>query len=754
MVYLNMYMCLVIVGLLAATSSLKIPRSFSLESKEFDVDSTSQIQTAIKNYEFDSHLNILLLGNFDKSISLEKIGRMLDRLSLISAMGSPYESIHEKVIYHISFSSQLTAEVAVLLKNHALDQNLVEKVLSNHHKNSAASTSLFLLYFPSLTVNDRIYKTHSVYNEKICTRNAFVSHEDYAWIDMNAAISDILPAVRGRDILTWRNLTDIVVSNTQELASFIHRSAEALFPSYDQRRPENLPYLHSNFLPRKQFTVTKYQIILLTVCVDSRSIDDEPCSCTSDVASIQTLRKLSRTYSNMLSLISFTEEFLCVSDNPQLMNALAGSMSTIQNEPRDKIISIDSAQFLFWLKASTTLKNLLAAQQYGILQLPVVVIKIPNVHIVIDNQFTVVANDFIPPAGGWNAKNPESEVMANTLSWPESIIMAVNSLGDSGDALRDEEFKQEISYDEFMRYSQHLDAFGLKCNDQTLKFDAVSDFKNKLWNSLRQTIWDIEPTTTYYSPTAGKNVQDYLWGSTEIFRTLAENEDLSFRERRSVLRFIIFSRAENLLEQLATIIRYADGMIPRLDVMHLLGPVNHRATGKNMPDGRWTKGGYSDKKVQQVSEGLLSELLSSLHSASDDFSHLDFHGAIMKIMNAESTLLSIERAVTHAAAARVGFITCEPDFDDTNREWVWNNEEKSEINNLNENSETTVETYFVVPSFIYVAMVVAAGIFVGIKYDNQKLDRYRGGVQRWTATSALNRIVSFFIFKKEETLVY
>ena len=96
--------------------SLNIPASFSSNQKNYKVSVDSDnILNILKKYELDTHLEVVLLGNFDGK-SLEHLSVALDQLSYLAASGSSLQFTHEKILFHVSLARQLESPIVDLME--------------------------------------------------------------------------------------------------------------------------------------------------------------------------------------------------------------------------------------------------------------------------------------------------------------------------------------------------------------------------------------------------------------------------------------------------------------------------------------------------------------------------------------------------------------------------------------------------------------------------------------------------------------
>ena len=156
---------------------------------------------------------VLLGSNFNQA-SVTEVSNALDVLARKSADASPFNNLREVMYFHVTtdkilektFNKYVDSINVMNIMNQvinasntntktdtdtgtnkedvvegvAVDSKAVETMLSNHHKKSISSTTLYVMY--------KIFGSNDYYpstSSPACPQRAFLSTEDFAWIDLS-----------------------------------------------------------------------------------------------------------------------------------------------------------------------------------------------------------------------------------------------------------------------------------------------------------------------------------------------------------------------------------------------------------------------------------------------------------------------------------------------------------------------------------------------------------------------------------------
>ena len=206
-----------------------IPTSFSSQHKTTYLPNNPSLDAVLKvlsNYEVDTHVEVVLVGKVFSQNTASELSSKLEYLSTLSAHGSPFSFVHEKLIYHTSLGNVLDDSLAKLIdrKSNKMNNNFIRKnnvnnnanvsiiidaadvgkLLADFHFRASTQTTLFVLHSSattdkSLKDNDDLGGAYS-YKSALpyCTQRAFIACNDgFAWIDLTAKATNIQPSIQG-----------------------------------------------------------------------------------------------------------------------------------------------------------------------------------------------------------------------------------------------------------------------------------------------------------------------------------------------------------------------------------------------------------------------------------------------------------------------------------------------------------------------------------------------------------------------------
>ena len=214
-----------------SVGAVVFPPAFSNEHKAYSKPNPTfvDIIRMLSKFEIDSHIEVVLVGQiFTESVAGD-LSRALEVLSVVSSQHSPFQSIHEKLVYHISIGKTLEREIETAFNDHGkvIEPSIIEKIFTDYHNRASTFTTLFILHRADFS---RSY----VSSLRFCSQRSFISPNGLAWLDLSAKSSEIYPSTVRDNILpvpNFEKITNLSFGvNIHEIASLIHRSGEALVP--------------------------------------------------------------------------------------------------------------------------------------------------------------------------------------------------------------------------------------------------------------------------------------------------------------------------------------------------------------------------------------------------------------------------------------------------------------------------------------------------------------------------------------------
>ena len=651
------------------------------------------VSAVLSTFEIDTHIEIVLIGDvFDQTI-VNSLSVTLDILPAISSKYTPMHYVHEKLIYHISLGNIVGNDVQKYFQNArngsknntVIDADNIAKVLSGFHKNSASSTTLFIMHLDTSKYGEYSYasglqKTSGLH----CSRRSFISSEGFAWLDITATASLMLPYTsstndieRNIDIIPVPDLKNILTSKSNrvndmyELASLIHRSGESLipFPSTTKNH-KYLPLLHDVLsddirIGKNNPTVavrTRIVVLIVTICAEN-SISS---ICEDDESTQMSVAELIKTHSDSSPLTMTTLKYN-IHNEPQLLHAFQSSIrfsAFIQN-----MYTLNPSDFLYWIGSTSIVKDAISRlnEDYTKVNeltgqpsmntriLPIFVMKVSKgTDVYMDKYETMKVLPFAEPPGGWGVskfdeKHPDS-IQANSIAsqmvWPNVAIISIRSSSNK----------------------QYKSASGIQCDGIPLPSDDAF-LNDKLYAMLIEAIWDIPQLHTHYSSSSRNLINDFLWITPAALRIKKSfdnehgniNMHDSFREKRIVTRSLLMTRLDNLIIDFVNSIKLLKHVDPPVDIVSLLSlemllPNKFDVKASNIAA---KKIGQKETSNNLSKENLFEELLAALDVASKDISHLDFEDAYLNVYNAEIKVLKVKGKLDGLLYSRRGIVHCD-----------------------------------------------------------------------------------------------
>jgi len=651
---------------------LLIPESFQDNHKRsYQKDiTTSNLLKILSLYEIDSHIEIVLLGKIFNYKVAEDLSKTLDILSSTSRKFTPLKYVHEKLIYHVTISTSLEKQIYdIIALNNTVKEENISKLLSDYHIRATTTTTLFIMYF------EDIYGNYSYISPlSYCSQSAFIASSGYAWLDLSSKTSIVTPTFIEKDIVLVPDFSKLVLSgkksNLYQLASLIHRSGEALipFPLSNKDFIQMIPLPSNSFTSSEImknsissiYTVTdisrEIQIVLITICV----LDDVTL-CDDDKLSYSTIEQLCQIYSTSSLKVGFTTIRLNIHNEPELSHAIHSS-TRFTDSQNVKILS--SSELVYWLGSSSKMRehfSNLNGNEWGLKEkkgsvadkkiLPVFSFLLPtSVEVFFEDYHKTIFVNFPEPPGGWGISKLDgsedakyANEIASRLIWPNTAVLHLQQSVTKG----------------------VLQSTGLQCDGIVIPATRSGSI-HQLKVVLREAIWGIPPPHLHYNGVSQKTVHDYLWISHSSIFSINENliED-TFREKRAVPRNNLIKRCEYIISRFASIIQTAEAIYPPVNMTHLLGMGLSTQSIPKIEQGskKVKQFKFNSIDVKLVSDpddidnkGLLEDFLVALDDAATDISHLEYDIAYLRINNAETKLLNIEKEINIILSNRQGKI--------------------------------------------------------------------------------------------------
>jgi len=625
----------------------------------------------------DTHIEVVLLGDssiFDLSY-VQALQSRLEALSTVSSAASPLRHVHEKLLYHAVIGTTIQKTVGALLQRAegegTLDPAAMAKILGDYHARASTGTTLFVLHRQLTAGSSYRYRNAG----PACWKRTFIAQDaSFAWLDISAAADEIQPVTADFPVLTTpmqdlQFFTKDQGRTIDSLAALIHRSGEGFnqFPAHSsssspsraaarqeqQQQLDAMPFYNNNV-----------EILGITICVEDEAKGHSLCE--NDLTASLVAQELSRMYSDANLAISYNAVKFGLNDEACFAHAF---FSSIHHSSTSTVTIIDSNEMLYWLSSALKVQELVASySKPRVTVVPVFILKMPpSVATFFDvpDQRSVVTT-FPVPAGA-----------AKGVSWPANVVLYARSVDQPRDALRNEgtrEAETERSEEAANSANIAIRRFPvLHCGDSVLPTGAANEVvKDELRDGMKEAIWGIVAGNTHYSGSTRGPVQDYLW-YTPVPLRLTEleipiNSGESFVDRRTVPRLRFINRAEDILRQFVGIMRQAAATHPPVNST-LLFEIGVGENTLSTGAAAAAAAGFSKKspstakklsaiKKSNKSPGLLSEFLTYMDTASNDFSHLDFVVALNTLNGAEKVLDRLRKRMLFILNTRSGSLTC------------------------------------------------------------------------------------------------
>jgi hypothetical protein len=343
---------------------------------------------------------------------------------------------------------------------------------------------------------------------------------------------------------------------------------------------------------------------------------------------------------------------------------------------------ISSSELVYWLGSSSKMRDTLSklsGDEWGLKEkkpsfidkkiLPVFSILLPaTVEVFFEDYQKTMFVNFPEPPGGWGiSKLDESEDaqyakdIASRLLWPSTAVLHLQHLHESSEKL------------------SILQSTGLQCNGIGIP-PTRNEVGHQLKIALREAIWGIQSPHIHYSSVSHGIVHDYLWITPPSLYVENQNlNDNTFREKRAVPRNILIKRCEYVISRFASVLQTAEAIYPPVNMSLLLGLGQSSQTNTAKKSDQNPKGvkqfkfdsielKYASDNSDSGNKGLLEDFLVTLDDAATDISHLEYDIAQLRINNAETKLMNIEKEVNLIISSRKGQI-------------IYKDDEANELNN-------------------------------------------------------------------------
>ena len=467
-------------------------------------------------------------------------------------------------------------------------------VLAEHHVHlSMGATTIFV--FHSGATGSYVYAS----KVPSCPQRSFLSKEGYAFVDLSAKFMPIRSLVDATEHAVSSEAfpfldraatpTDAKGATLHDLATLVHRSAEALIP-FPIFASDAAGAAAAAAAAAGKGDVVGTEVVILTLCVHAGP-------CEADETSVESVRSLLRelTAGQRTHLGVVTYE-VSVDTDAAVAHALhaATSYPTARNQAQATqanggAAQMSSTELLYWLGSCTTVRNILlkhghpdapAVTNHHTDQhhempgprrlLPVFVLKLPDgVDVALDGGKQAVSGAFPVPPGGWldgDADRPflppppdahdSDEPVAADAPWPATAVVAARSV--SGAPLPGARS-------------------GLECGGSELDKTA-DDFKADLLAEMLRALHGIAPAHQHYSSSSRRVVADYTWAPPPAMRTLMmaggyheQGDGFSFREHRMVARHAVIHGAEAVLAGFVGVLADLGALRPAANVTAIVG---------------------------------------------------------------------------------------------------------------------------------------------------------------------------------------
>jgi hypothetical protein len=427
---------------------MNFPKSFSSTNKPFvSSKDIASIIEGLKQYELDSHIEIVLLG-FRGEVG-KLVENHLNHLSSLPSLKREGKFLKEKLIFRVSIS-KLPEKTEALEKNTTLLLEEFVIQLKNYHLKSASKTSLFILNIPK---------------NYLVLPSTFISPSGFAFTHFNDD--------------TGINQHNMKLPDIAKLSVLIYRSAEQLIPEV---RLKTFSKIHRHVMARI-FVLCGFP---LRKCIPDNQLTTVFESLSHSFGTSSFIR-----FQYNISVISIT-------DSMTIMYALLASLgkySSPWNSHRQRLptkIAIHTpAKLLELLLNSSEISDILTKDSSTI---PRHGILVPILSLLLPDDLDAIFPSF--PASSLH-------------SWYLSPILSVSS--SKGIALLRPARLAEYARGSLKHSIQYGTNLWSRSNPLVeLKRDAAFE-RRELLDQILALVWEITPSNLYFRPSEQVFVQEDLW---------------------------------------------------------------------------------------------------------------------------------------------------------------------------------------------------------------------------------------------------
>ena len=375
----------------------------------------------LNKYELDSHLEIVLLGDYDKN-SVDIISLSLDQLTRQAISDSSLKCVHEKLLFHVTLVKHLENHLIDLLEDYYLrvwslenEEKSIHKmlnILDSYHQKITATRTLFITHLSEPMILQSYVSTngyalldvHPNRNE-----NSHYNQDSYGDIKPILVPHDTIPVSQYYTNEAKRKLSKMS-TYYYDLSVQIFRSAEGLLPvPFPDRDIFSVNHVHDSLLENKKVAAdsikipdipetlpTHVHLQLITLCGHPLQ------QCQPDVISTTVLENLaSESFSSFRGssssitglTITHSSTMLRISNSVPLMSAVLAScqrysMNNVKHVSSDgkELVYFSTKELLKHLSHSDEVVDLLkeylkwrpAPHKSYVYVLPVISILIPD----------------------------------------------------------------------------------------------------------------------------------------------------------------------------------------------------------------------------------------------------------------------------------------------------------------------------------------------------------------------------------------
>ncbi len=689
---LFIYICTVVVVI----ADLELPQSFSVTHRRQRLPvsiSDTGLSSAVSTYQLDTHVEVVFLGdsiassNDELGSYFKLLSTSLDHLASLSVDASPSRFTHEKFIYHVSLSAELSKNVEQILKGDVpVSPSNIEALLLDYTRRTGLATTLFILNFRQLAMQ-RKYAYHTPSSDPFgpkryqetgvseCPQQAFVhlGTEGVAWFDIQAGKGTLGPSgdsgTMGRRphlVPTDLHLDGGAMPDIHRMASFIHRSMETLVPLPTLHRTDTRPSDSVHF-------------VVITICVREKQ------ACVDDPDAITAVQAIARSFDNS-AFFTFEGVPLSAIDHPAVLHAISAAALPSENNKESSHLSANVlAQ---WLSTASVIQEPIMREggvgQGRVHIVPLLIIStddnISGLEIN-DNNVSIVTTVRLQLTGqaasnvGWETSGSESGLDA---------VIALHTvdpeIADTG-----------VSCD------------GKKVNARGGFFGA------QVRSAVMGILWGDCTSPNHYSSSERGIVEDYTWSgiagalsaraitpTTPTAETKSEN-GFSFIALRCVARHNIFGWSEVLQARLATSLASASAIVPPIDTLAVLGELSIDSAPSNSfrQQAEKPKKAKSSESSREKTPRFLTNYLDEMDNAASEFSHMDFDATLMHLHNAEIAVGLIEGRIEQVSRNRMGRLMCADEVQLENPDITENKFEEGSIINQDVYGVATIPLLFI-----------------------------------------------------------